>query len=623
MSEKIFIDKIKSPQDIKQLSTQELNILSQEIRDAIVTVVSQNGGHLASNLGVVELTVAIHKVFDTPKDKIVWDVGHQCYAHKILTGRYGVIDTIRKEGGISGFPKREESEYDSFDVGHSSTSISAAYGLSAANCIKKDDSYVVAVIGDGALSGGLAYEGLNNAGRSKKNFIVILNDNKMSISKNVGSMARYLSSIRIKPSYLNAKSRVQRFLNKIPVIGKPLNKFIKSVKNFLKKRLLKHKNTLFEDLGFKYYGPFDGHNIDELTRALNGAKQIKGPVLIHVITTKGKGYEFAEQNPKDFHGTAPFDIETGLTKECKRSFSDVFGDTLCDIAKNDSRVCAITAAMQLGTGLSRFAQQYKNRFFDVGIAEEHAVTFAAGLSANGMIPVFAVYSTFLQRSYDQIIHDTASQNLHIVLAVDRAGIVGEDGQTHQGLFDAAFLNTIPNVSVFCPCYFDELEAMLKTAVFDEKSTVVVRYPKGCEPYKPQDFITSGGSYDIYGDKSSKTTIVTYGRLFSYACKCLEKLAEKGISARIIKLNRIKPLDISAVKEALISDSVFFFEEGIQSGGIGEHFCCKLCTLGYKGDYTLTAIDDRYVPQASVLSSLKKYKLDGEGMADVIFKKINL
>ena len=439
-----LIEKIKSPQDIKNLSVKELENLSDEIRQEIVSVVSKNGGHLSPNLGVVELTIALHKVFNSPKDKIVFDVGHQCYAHKIITGRFSQMDTLRKEGGLSGFPSHSENPNDAFGAGHSSTSISAAYGLQCANILNDDDSYVVAVIGDGALSGGLAYEGLNNAGRSKKNFIVVLNDNKMSISKNVGSMARYLTSIRIKPSYLNTKSNVEKFLTRIPVIGMGLFRFFKSIKDFIKHRIVKNR-TIFEDMGFSYYGPFDGHNIGELITALNAAKRKKGPVLIHTITTKGKGYEFAEKNPKDFHGTAPFDVDTGLTDGGSRSYSDVFGEALCELAESDDKICAITAAMQLGTGLSDFAQKYKSRFFDVGIAEEHAVTFGSGLAMGGMIPVFAVYSTFLQRSYDQIIHDASIQQLHLILAIDRAGIVGEDGKTHQGLFDTSFLNNIPNV----------------------------------------------------------------------------------------------------------------------------------------------------------------------------------
>lgn len=615
-----LIEKIKSPQDIKNLSVKELENLSDEIRQEIVSVVSKNGGHLSPNLGVVELTIALHKVFNSPKDKIVFDVGHQCYAHKIITGRFSQMDTLRKEGGLSGFPSHSENPNDAFGAGHSSTSISAAYGLQCANILNDDDSYVVAVIGDGALSGGLAYEGLNNAGRSKKNFIVVLNDNKMSISKNVGSMARYLTSIRIKPSYLNTKSNVEKFLTRIPVIGMGLFRFFKSIKDFIKHRIVKNR-TIFEDMGFSYYGPFDGHNIGELITALNAAKRKKGPVLIHTITTKGKGYEFAEKNPKDFHGTAPFDVDTGLTDGGSRSYSDVFGEALCELAESDDKICAITAAMQLGTGLSDFAQKYKSRFFDVGIAEEHAVTFGSGLAMGGMIPVFAVYSTFLQRSYDQIIHDASIQQLHLILAIDRAGIVGEDGKTHQGLFDTSFLNNIPNVTILCPSYFEELRFMLKDAVYNESKIVAVRYPRGRELYKPKNFLIKDSRYVFFGEEKSDILIITYGRLFSFACECMERLEKQGISACILKLNTVKPINNGAVIGAKQFKYCFFFEEGISCGGIGEHFLYKLIENDFSGKYILTAIDDQYVEQSTVASALKKYKLDTDGMEEVILKKI--
>ncbi len=621
--DKKLIENINSPEDIKSLSTEELEELSNEIRQEIISVVSKNGGHLSPNLGVVEMTVALHRVFDSPRDKIVFDVGHQCYAHKILTGRYGQIKTIRKEGGISGFPSPNENPNDAFGAGHSSTSISAAFGLLNANILNKDDSYVVAVIGDGALSGGLAYEGLNNAGRTKRNFIVILNDNKMSISKNVGSMARYLTSIRVKPSYLNAKSRIEKFLIRIPLIGKPSYRLVKGVKDFIKRKVFINRHNIFEDMGFYYYGPFDGHNIGELTDAFNAAKRRKGPVLIHVVTTKGKGYEYAEKNPKGFHGTAPFDIDTGLTKSGSRSYSEVFGEILCELAEKNERICAITAAMQLGTGLSNFAQKYRSRFFDVGIAEEHAVTFAGGLAAGGMIPVFAVYSTFLQRSYDQIIHDASIQKLHIILAIDRAGIVGEDGKTHQGLFDVSFLNGIPNVTIMCPSYFDELYIMLKNAVFSEKNIVAVRYPRGGELFRHEDFKTKNRPYTFFGDEKSDILIVTYGRLFSYACECMESLKKRGISSCILKLNTVKPIDEGAVYGAMRYKGCFFFEEGIACGGIGEHLCYLMYARGYKGKFYLTAIDDEYVEQSSVASALKRYKLDSEGMEETILKKLKM
>lgn len=620
MSKKKILNDIHSPEELKALSFTELENIAEEIRETIIQTVSKNGGHLASNLGVVELTLAIHKVFNAPQDKIIWDVGHQCYAHKILTGRMEQISTIRTENGISGFPKISESPYDAFNAGHSSTSISAAYGVKCANEIQNKDAYTVAVIGDGALTGGLAYEGLNNAGRSKKNFIVILNDNKMSISKNVGSIAAYLESVRIAPSYLNAKSRVQSFLSKVPLLGKPMTRGIKRIKKFIRTKVQKEHNTLFEDLGYSYYGPFDGHSIPQLVKTLNAAKKIKGPVLVHVLTQKGRGYEPAEQNPKNYHGIYSFDIATGESNSKKTdSFSDVFGETLCQYAKENDKICAITAAMQLGTGLSAFAAQYKERFFDVGIAEEHAVTFAAGLASAGMIPVFAVYSTFLQRAYDQIIHDAAMQKHHIVLAVDRAGIVGEDGETHQGLFDVSFLNAIPNVTVFCPTYYDELCQMLNTALFHTESVAVVRYPRGSEKtplkdyaYQPTDL------YSFYGDKTkNKILIVTYGRLFDFACQTLEILQSEHISACVLKLNCIKPLDTNIFDMVINFQNIFFFEEGMERGGIGEYFACQLLKRGYKGQYILKAVDDVYVPQATVQSTLHKLKLDTDGMVEII------
>ncbi len=605
MSKKI-LENLDSPEDIKALSDYELEELADEIRTEIVEAVSENGGHLASNLGVVELTIAMHKVFDLPKDKIVWDVGHQCYAHKILTGRRDRIHTIRTENGLSGFPKRSESKYDSFDTGHSSTSISAALGIACAGEMTKDNHYTVAVIGDGALSGGLAYEGLNNAGRHKKNFIVILNDNKMSISKNVGSMAKYLTKTRIRPKYLNAKSRVQETLEKVPAVGKPLANSMKNTKNWIRDELFGHRDNIFEQMGFTYYGPFDGHNIPQLTEALEAAKRRRGPVLVHVCTIKGKGYEFAEKDPKSFHGIASFDIETGEPKSSSKGYSYIFGKYLCSLAEKDKRICAITAAMSAGTGLETFSKKYRDRFFDVGIAEEHAVTFAGGLAAGNAIPVFAVYSTFLQRAYDQILHDTALQNLHIVLAIDRAGIVGEDGETHQGIFDVAFLNTIPNVTVYAPSGFAELEQMLYKAIYETKGTVAVRYPRGCEQALPEYYEPSAEPYSLYGNADSEVIVITYGRIFSEVCSA-------GNNVCILKLNRIKPIASKAVEIAMQYKSVYFFEEGIKSGGVGEKFGFALYQSGFRGTYSLTAIDG-YVTQCTTKSALHKLGLDAEKIA---------
>ncbi len=608
MSDKI-LDNINSPTDIKNLSEYELNELADEIRTVLIETVSENGGHLASNLGVVELTLAIHKVFNMPVDKIVWDVGHQSYAHKIITGRKNQIHTIRKENGLSGFPKRNESPYDSFDTGHSSTSISAAFGISCAGDVSKDNHYTIAVIGDGALSGGLAYEGLNNAGRYKKNFIVILNDNKMSISKNVGSMAKYLTKTRIKPSYLDAKSRVQETLAKIPVIGKPLANTMKKLKDWVRDEFFGHRNNIFEQMGFTYYGTFDGHNIPQLVTALEAAKRKKGPVLVHVCTKKGKGYEFAEKNPKAFHGISSFDIDTGEPKSSAKGYSYILGKHLCSLAENDKRICAVTAAMSSGTGLEEFSKKYKDRFFDVGIAEEHAVTFSGGLAAGNVIPVFAVYSTFLQRAYDQILHDGALQNLHIVLAIDRAGIVGEDGETHQGIFDVAFLNTIPNVTVYAPASFRELELMLDKAIYHTNGTVAVRYPRGSENYLPDNFEPSAEPYSLYGDADSDDLIITYGRTFSDVCTAREELDKKIC---ILKLNQIKPFSEKAIEIALHYKNIFFFEEGIKNGGVGERFGFSLYQSGFNGKFDLTAIEN-YVTQSTTQSALHKLGLDTENI----------
>ena len=610
-----ILSTIKSPQDIKKLDNDALKKLCKEIRAKIIDTVSNNGGHLSPNLGVVELTVMLHHAFDSPSDSIVFDVGHQCYTHKMLTGRYESIHTIRTENGLSGFPKRSESEHDAFNAGHSSTSISAAFGIASAKALNGDDSHTIAVIGDGSLTGGLAFEGLNNAGRFKKNFIVILNDNKMSISKNVGAIAKYLTSIRLKPSYLRVKSKVQNTLTRIPLVGSPIKSVLKRSKSRVKHLI--YKDTLFDQLGYRYYGPVDGHDIESLRNALNTAKASKEPVFLHVVTKKGKGYQPAESDSASFHGIGKFDIETGEPISAKTDFSTVFGKSLCDIAKKDKRICAVTAAMRTGTGLSEFSQKFKDRFFDVGIAEQHAVTFSCGMATKGKIPVFAVYSTFLQRSYDQLLHDAAMQKLHMIVAVDRAGIVGEDGETHQGVFDVSMLNSIPNTTIFSPCYFDEMNQSLNTAIYGCESLVAVRYPRGCESEKPADMKTSSMNFDIYGDRNSKKLLITYGRLFSNAVKAYEKLKASGESVCILKLCRIKPIDQKAIKFAKDFEKIHFFEEGILAGGIGETFDYELTKIGYNGIYKITAIEDKFVPHATVANSLMHQKLDADSMYEII------
>lgn len=622
MADNKILDSISSPSDLKKLSIEDLYKLSDEIREEIMHAVSKNGGHLASNLGVVELTIAMHSVFNMPKDKVVWDVGHQSYTHKILTGRRKQLSTIRTENGLSGFPKRAESEYDFFDTGHSSTSISAAFGLACASDINNDKNYTIAVIGDGALTGGLALEAMNSAGKSKQNLIVILNDNKMSISKNVGSMAKHLTKLRILPSYLDAKNRVQSRLNKIPGIGHGLAKMMSGIKGWIRTNFFGHQKNMFEQLGFNYYGPLDGHDIEQLQTAMKAAKRSRGPVMLHVCTKKGKGYEYAEKNPNMFHGIAAFDIDTGEPKSSSKGYSSVFGEYMCEHAQKDKRLCAITAAMATGTGLDDFSRKFKNRFYDVGIAEEHAVTFACGLAAGNVIPVFAVYSTFLQRGYDQILHDAALQDLHIVLAVDRAGIVGEDGETHQGIFDVAFMNTIPNITIFAPSSFAELDYMLDKAIYDTSGVVAVRYPRGGELYLPENYNFEKANYMFYGNKFAETLIVTYGRMFSYACAAADELKKSGADVCVLKLNRIKPIDGNAVKKCMGFKRCFFFEEAIRYGGVGEMFGFMMYENGFNGTFSLHAIDN-YVHQAKCDSALHNLGLDKDGIAETVLKNIGL
>lgn len=619
MGEYKLLSNIRTPADVKRLNDEQLPELCTEIRDKLVETVSLNGGHLSPNLGVVELTVALHRSFNFPKDSIVWDVGHQSYTHKLLTGRYSQFDTLRLKDGVSGFPKRSESKYDDFNTGHSSTSISAAFGIANAKLLSGDQSHTIAVIGDGSFTGGLAFEAINNAGRFNKNFIVVLNDNKMSISKNVGAFPRYLTTVRIRPWYIRVKGVTEKILTRIPLIGKPIKYVLKRGKSRLKN--LVYKNTLFDCFGFTYVGPIDGHNIEALERAFKAIKHINAPVLVHVVTKKGKGYQPAEEKPGEFHGIGKFDIDSGEPISSHKGFSAEFGKMMCELAEKDKKICAITAAMSDGTGLKDFSKIYKERFFDVGIAEEHAVTFGCGLAAKGMRPVFAVYSTFLQRSYDQLIHDAALGKLHLTLAVDRAGIVGSDGETHQGVFDVSMLNTIPNTTIYSPTYFEGLRKSLSTAVYVCDSLAVVRYPRGGELYKPADFGEESIEYNIYGNKACGNLIVTYGRLFSYACKAKEKLAEMGIETCILKLCRIKPIDNKAVEFASGFKNVWFFEEGIKNGGIARNFSDLLIVTNFKGNYRIKAIDDKFVKQMSVNEALHSLKLDDEGIANRISEDI--
>ena len=478
-----FLGKNLTPSYLKSLSSSERDALCAELRDKIINTVSTNGGHLASNLGCVELTVALLSVFDYTKDKIVFDVGHQAYSYKLLTGRFDRFDTLRLQGGISGFPRRSESPYDAFDTGHSSTSISAALGMARARDIKGDDEYVVAVIGDGAMTGGLAYEALNDLGHSKNTkMIVILNDNEMSIDKNVGGLSKYLKQLRISSGYLSAKKNTESFLNKIPVLGKGIIAVIMWIKKFFRFLIYRKTPSMFEDLGLRYYGPIDGHDTETLIKSLNAVKDLNVPILIHIVTQKGKGYRFAEQNPSDYHGVSPFDINTGVKPSSKLSYTTAFSGALIDVATKNKNVVGICAAMAVGTGMDKFAYKFPSRFFDCGIAEEHCVTMAGGMSVKGLVPVVAIYSSFLQRAYDEILHDVCYMNNHVVFAIDRAGFVGNDGHTHNGIHDISYLNSMPGMTILSPRDYSDLKICVDYAVNTATGPISIRYPRGGSPY---------------------------------------------------------------------------------------------------------------------------------------------
>ncbi len=615
---KVPLSSLALPEDLKNLSLKQCNALCSEIRNMLITTVSKTGGHLASNLGVVELTMAIHRVFNSPDDRIVWDVGHQAYTHKILTGRAGEFKTLRRKNGLSGFPKPEESIHDTFISGHSSTSVSVACGIAEAMRIQGKDNYAVAVIGDGAMTGGMFYEAMNNGGRGKNlNLIVILNDNNMSISKSVGSVAKHLTSLRNSEEYLQTKRAVERGLKKIPIMGKSVAKGIKNVKDSVKYSLFESSN-LFEDMGFIYLGPVNGHDLEELEEVMRMAKTYDEPVFIHVKTVKGKGYAPAENNPGEYHGISRFDIETGNPEvSADKCFSTVFGHELASLAQKDSRITAITAAMKYGTGLQEFGSRFRERFFDVGIAEQHAVTFAGGLASMGQIPVFAVYSTFLQRAYDQLVHDVSIGNLHVVLGVDRAGIVGEDGETHQGLLDVPMLTTIKNTTIYSPCCYEELRLCMKQAIFEDKGLAAVRYPRGTEPaafesgYLSTDHVfVSRGSSDIL--------IITYGRIFDEALRAQETLLSEGINCDILKLTKIWPLAEGFSEEISDYKRIVFFEECMDSGSISEKVADILAESGYTGEYSRVAAKG-YVKQASVKDCLDELGLTSRKMMEYIRK----
>lgn len=616
-----LLDKVNYPEDIKQLKNEDLNKLCSEIREFLIENVSKTGGHLASNLGVVELTIALHKVFDMPNDKIVWDVGHQTYVHKIITGRKLQFDNLRKFGGMSGFPKPNESIYDIFATGHSSTSISAGLGIARARDIQKKKYNVVSVIGDGALTGGVALEALNDAGDSGTNMIVILNDNEMSISQNVGGMSAYLGRIRTDPNYINFRDDVETLVKKIPTIGNSLFKNTHKLKESIKYLFV--QGILFEELGFKYIGPIDGHNIDKLTDVLERAKKIKGPVLIHVLTKKGKGYSYAENNPDIFHGVGPFEIESGeKLSTTNLNYSMVFGEEIVNEALINDKIIAITAAMREGTGLTKFANDFKNRFFDVGIAEQHAVTLGSGLASNGMKPVFAVYSTFLQRAYDQIIHDVCIQKLPVMFAIDRAGIVGEDGETHQGMFDISFLRSIPNITILSPKDLKEFRLMLKWC-FNYNAPVAIRYPRGgdsdvkFENYNDIEY----GKWEILS-KGNKIAILSTGKMTQVSHRVVEKLRNKGISVTLVNCRFIKPLDFNMLQHIFENhDYIFTIEDNYIAGGFGSSVLEYGSKRDYRGKISLIGFPDEFIPHGSPELLYKKYNLDIEGIYNSILKTI--
>lgn len=612
------LERVNSPEDLKNLEDNEFEELCSDIREFLVETVSETGGHLASNLGVVELSVALHKVFNSPTDQIVFDVGHQCYTHKILTGRKNQFSTLRKEGGISGFIRPVESEHDIFSSGHSSVSVSQAIGLAKAKKIKGEKGKVIAVIGDGALTGGLAYEAFNNGVSGCENLIVILNDNKMSISRNVGSMSKHLTNVRTSKGYFTLKHGVRRVLAKIPKIGNAMNRFLTFVNTEIRKKVY-NDATFFEDLGFRYYGLIDGHDIESLVSVLNTAKEHNHSVLIHVNTKKGKGYNPAEKNPTQFHGIGKFNVATGESNAGGKNFSAAFGETICSLAEKDGRICAVTAAMAEGTGLAEFANNFPKRFFDVGIAEQHAVTFSSGLAKNGLIPVFAVYSTFLQRSYDQLIHDVAMQKLKVIFGIDRAGFVGEDGESHQGVFDVSYLNTVPYLTVYSPSSYAELSEMFNQAVYQDEGAAAIRYPRGKEKTLPEDYHYDHADFSVFGDSASENCIITYGVEFSECYSAYQELEDTFI----IKLNKIKPMDTGVIQLIDNDKNVFFFEESIKSGSVGEALAAMLEENGVGCKYHHICVNDDFVKQASVESQLKTYKLDKNSVISIVKEVSNV
>lgn len=622
---KLILNTVNSPKDIRKLNLSQLNRLALELRSFLVESVSKTGGHLASNLGIVELTLAIHYCFDTPKDKIVWDVGHQAYIHKIITGRKDDFDTLRQLDGLSGFPKPSESEYDTFTAGHSSTSISIALGFAYARDLEGRDERVVAVIGDGSMTGGVAFEALNNAGRSNRNLIVILNDNQMSISGNVGALSRHLSDLRTQDYYLAAKKDFKKFLDRLPDSEPVINK-IKRTKNRIKYLFI--PGIIFEEFGFKYIGPVDGNDIGQLINSLNRAKKINGPVLVHVKTKKGRGYKYAENNPSAYHGVGAFDLKTGksLKKSSLPTYSEVFGKTMIKLAENDKKIVAISAAMGSGTGLTEFSEKYPDRFFDVGIAEQHAVSFSGGLAKGGLKPVFAVYSTFLQRAYDEIMQDVCLQNLHVVFAVDRAGLVGGDGETHQGIFDLSYFSHMPNMTLMLPKNGEECEKMIEFAVNKLDGPVAVRYPRGNVTQTFSDNVSEieYGKGEILKD-GKDIAIISVGTVCDISLEIYNRLKDDGYEPMLINLRFVKPIDEQLMKS--VCDKcryVFSIEDNVSEGGAGMSILQTLNDIGELDKVKVHnfALPDKFIEHGTKDELYKRYGLDSDSIYSGIKKLID-
>lgn len=615
----MILEKIKEANDVKQLSLSECEQLAQEIRDFLIRSLSETGGHLASNLGVVELTIALHRFLHFPEDKLVWDVGHQAYTHKILTGRKEQFATLRKTGGLSGFPKRKESDCDAFDTGHSSTSISAGLGLVQARDLKGENYQVVSVIGDGALTGGMAYEALNNAAELKKNFIIILNDNEMSITRNVGGMSSYLDHIRMAAPYTELKMGVTNALKKIPKVGDGMVDALHKTKSSIKQLVI--PGMLFENMGLTYLGPVDGHDMRQLGKVLQEAKRKQGPVLIHVLTEKGRGYEPAMRHPARFHGAAPYEIETGLPKSNGNpSYTDIFSTVMRKFGDREPDVVAVSAAMVPGTGLKRFGNMFPERLFDVGIAEEHAVTFAAGLALGGLRPVVAIYSSFLQRAVDQILHDVCMQNLPVVFAVDRAGLVGSDGETHHGCFDLSYLSMMPNMTVMAPKNKWELSDMLKFAI-RQKSPVAIRYPRGEAYIGLEDYRApiEMGKAEIL-EKGKEIAILAVGNMVRTAVQVTENLRNCGYEPTLVNMRFVKPLDMDLL-EILREDHslIVTLEENVKSGGFGEQVMTYYGSRLHSPAVRIVAIEDKFVPHGSVEDLMHQQQMDSASVTERILR----